>query len=326
MPVQRVTIRDVAREAGVSTTTVSDALSGNGRLPVVTRERVAAVASRLGYRASPIARSLRAQRAGSIGLYLPDNVNTFAYYLELAAGAASAALAHDMALTLIPPRADIDRVTAFPLDGLAAVDPVAGDPTIRAFSQLGIPVVTGERDLTPGASHDGRVEGSYEPVIRSLLAHLTANGAERIALIAPGPETAWGYELRAACRETCVIYDAPFPGSFDIVRAATLRALTARPMPDAIVSGIDGGALGTLLAAADMGLHVPDDLLVASCVDSPALRVSTPSVTAMDIQPGEVGRQLATLLHGLISGSVPEGTVRVVPSRLVIRESTVRGR
>src|SRR5215472_3349651 len=121
---RRVTIRDVARAAGVSTTTVSDALSGNGRLPEATRGRVAAVAGRLGYRANPAARSLRGQRVGGIGLYLPDNAGSFAYYLELASGAASEALAHGLALTLIPRSPDPFRLTAFPIDGFIAVDPV----------------------------------------------------------------------------------------------------------------------------------------------------------------------------------------------------------
>ncbi len=261
---RRVTIRDVAQAAGVSTTTVSDALSGNGRLPAATRRRVAAVAGRLGYRANPAARSLRGQRVGGIGLYLPDEAGNFAYYLELAAGAASQALAHGLALTLIPRSPDPARLTAFPLDGLAAVDPVTGDPVVRAFSQLGIPVVTCERDLTPGAEHAGRVEGDYRPAMTGLLDHLAAQGAQRVALIAPGPETAWGLELRGSYQAWCsargrseLLFDVPFPASPELVHDATMGALRADPPADAVVSGIDGGAIGALIAAAEFGRRVP---------------------------------------------------------------------
>lgn len=336
MAARRVTIRDVARAAGVSTTTVSDALSGNGRLPAATRSRVAAVAGQLGYTANPAARSLRGQRVGGIGLYLPDDTGSFAYYLALAGGAARQALAHGLALTLIPPGQDPARLTAFPLDGFAAVDPVAGDPVVRAFSGLGIPVVTCERDLTPGAQHAGRVEGDYRPAMTALLDHLAAQmakrpGAERVALLAPGPETAWGLELRAGYQAWCaarsrpeMIYDVPFPGSPEEVRDAALRALRAIPVPDAVVSGVDGGAIGALLAAGEMGRRVPEDLLVASCVDSPALRTCSPAITALDLQPEEMGRKLAALLNDLLDGTLPAGTVQMIEARLVTRASTSR--
>jgi DNA-binding LacI/PurR family transcriptional regulator len=94
------------------------------------------------------------------------------YYLDLAAGAASEALAHGLALTLIPRSPDPSRLAAFPVDGFVAVDPAAGDPVVRAFAQLGIPVVTCERDLTPGVTHAGRVEVDYRPVVTTLLDHL----------------------------------------------------------------------------------------------------------------------------------------------------------
>lgn len=329
---RRVTIRDVAQAAGVSTTTVSDALSGNGRLPDVTRARVASVAERLGYSASPAARSLRGQRAGAIGLYLPDEAGNYAYYLELAGGAASAALIYGLALTLIPRSDDLARVTGFPMDGVAVIDPADGDPVVRALSGLGIPVVTCERDLTPGAAHAGVIEGDYRPTVTTLLDHLADQGASRVALIAPGPQTAWGLDMRTAYQQwreraadgsrPDLTYEVPFPPSPELLREATRRAVRATPAPDAVVSGIDGAALGALLAAVDLGLRVPEDMLVASLVDSPALRASTPAITALDLRPADMGRRLATMLHALIEGSVSPGTAELLEPRLILREST----
>jgi len=327
----RVTIGDFARAAGLSTTTVSDALSGNGRLPAATRDRVASVAGRLGYRANPAARNLRRQRFGGIGLYLPDNAASFTYYIDLASGLASEALTHGLATTLIPQCPDPCAVTAFPVDGFVAVDPVSCDPLVRAFSQLGIPVVTCERDLTPGADHAGRVEGEYRSTMTALLDHLAAQGAARVALVAPRPQIAWGFELRAAYADwcaagsrPCALYDVPFPCSPEAVRDATVHALRARPEPDAVVGGIDGGAIGALVAASEIGRRVPDDLLIASCVDSQALRACSPAITALDLQAAEVGRRLASLMHDLLEGHLPPGTVQRVPSRLVVRASTTR--
>src|SRR5262249_51451992 len=160
-------------------------------------------------------------------------------------GAASEALAHGLALTLIPRSPDPSRLTAFPIDGLIAVDPVVGDPVVRAFGKQGIPVVTCERDLTAGAEHAGRVEGDYRPAMTALLEHLTAQGATRVALIAPGPDTAWGLEQRLAYQawSGChpkLLFDVPFPGSPEMVHDAAMRALRADPAADAVVSGVDG--------------------------------------------------------------------------------------
>ena len=69
---------------------------------------------------------------------------------------------------------------------------------------------------------------------------------------------------------------------------------------------------------------MPEDLLVASSVDSPALRSCSPAITALDLRPDEMGRRLAALLHALIDGTLPAGTVQVVQPRLVIRASTSR--
>jgi DNA-binding LacI/PurR family transcriptional regulator len=331
---RRVTIRDVARAAGVSTTTVSDALTGNGRLPSATRTRVSEVAESLGYQANPAARSLRGQRSGSIGLYLPNEAGNYAYYLELASGAASEALKHGLALTLIPQASDPARVTGFPMDGVAVIDPAAGDPVVRSLSGLGIPVVTGERDLTPGAAHAGVVQGDYRPVLAELFGHLAAQGAERIALIAPGLETSWGLDMREAYREWRagapdgarpeLIYDVPFPPSAERLREATVAAVRATPAPDAVVTGIDGAAVSALLAAIEAGLRVPEDLLIASLVDSPALRGCTPAITALDLVPAEMGRRLATMLNALIDGTIAPGATETIQPRLHLRESTAR--
>jgi len=331
---RRVTIRDVARAAGVSTTTVSDALSGNGRLPSATRSRVAGVAESLGYQANPAARSLRGQRYGSIGLYLPNEAGNYAYYLDLAGGAASEALEHGLALTLIPQTSDPARITGFAMDGVAVIDPAAGDPVVRALAGLGIPVVTGERDLTPGAAHAGVVRGDYRPVLAELFRYLAAQGAERIAMIAPGRETSWGLDMREAYREWRagapdgarpeLIYDVPFPPSAELLREVTVTAVHATPVPDAVVTGIDGAAVSALLAAIEAGLRVPEDLLIASLVDSPALRGCTPAITALDLDPAEMGRRLATMLNALIDGTTAPGATEVIQPRLHLRESTAR--
>jgi DNA-binding LacI/PurR family transcriptional regulator len=142
-----------------------------------------------------------------------------------------------------------------------------------------------------------------------LLDHVAAQGASRVALIVPGPQTSWGLDIKTAYRQWCeraadgsrpdLTHDVPFPPSAELLREATLRAVRATPEPDAVVSGIDGAALGALLA-------------------------STPAITGLDLRPADMGRQLASMLHALIDGQVSPGAVEILEPRLMLRESTAR--
>src|SRR5262245_16326008 len=130
---RRVYIKDVAREAGVSVTTVSHALNGKGRLSGDTRHRVHEVAARMGSRANPAARNRVAGRAGLIAAMasLPDDPRVafadLGYYTALIGAASGAAVARDHALVIAPPsRGGLiwDRV---PLDGVIVIDPMVGE-------------------------------------------------------------------------------------------------------------------------------------------------------------------------------------------------------
>jgi DNA-binding LacI/PurR family transcriptional regulator len=108
---KRPTIHDVAIAAGVSVTTVSDALNGKGRVDPATRTLVGEVVERLGYRANRHARGLRLGRSAAIGLLLPvdadgrsDAALSVDFYIRLASAAAATTFSHGQALMLPPPR------------------------------------------------------------------------------------------------------------------------------------------------------------------------------------------------------------------------------
>ena len=108
----RVSIRDVAREAGVSVTTVSHALNDKGRLNPETRQRVREVADRLGYRPNPAAKSLVSGRTGLIAAIpsLPRELRVdyaeFGFFSDLITAATAVAVGRDQALVVSPPGAD----------------------------------------------------------------------------------------------------------------------------------------------------------------------------------------------------------------------------
>lgn len=324
----RVTIHDVAKTAGVSTTTVSNALTGGGRISPTTRGRVLEVAERLGYTANPTAQGLRTRRTGAVGLCMPSQTFGLEYYMALAMGAAEEALERGLALTLIPPGGSRRRPH---VDGVVVADPALGDPLLESLGERGVCVVTCERPLDPTAQHAGRVESDHGAATRQLLDHLQANGARRIALLCPPGETSFGHDIREAylswCRSTAqepVVHDVPFATQPEDVRGAVSQALAARTPPDAIVSVPDGGAASTLHEVLRQGRSVPADMLVASYVDSPSLRGLTTPITAVDIAPREMGRRAVALLSRLLDTDVAVGSVEPLPTRLVVRASTDR--
>lgn len=327
--VGRVTIHDVAQLAGVSTTTVSNALTGAGRLSPGTREKVVATARALGYVASPTARSLRARRTGAVGLFLPGQSFGLEYYMNLAIGAAAEALDHGLALTLLPVSQGAPASPLLHVDGVVVSDPVLGDPFLGYLGGLNLPVVTCERDLTPAAQHAGRVESDHDHATRVLLEHLAARGAARIALLCPGGKTSFGHDIRRSYESWCaatgrdsVLHEVPFTLQPEDVRRAVEEALSAERPPDAIVSVPDGGAVSALQEVLRQGRRVPGDLMIASYVDSAALRGLPIPITAVDIAPREMGRRAVRLLARLITGESAEGSTEVLPTNLVIRAST----
>jgi DNA-binding LacI/PurR family transcriptional regulator len=335
-PDRRATIRDVASAAGVSTTTVSDALNGRGRLPAATREHVGAIAEGLGYRARAAARALREGRSGQVGLYCPflagihGGLAGTGYYMELAMGAAETALAADLALVLLPAGLAPERLAAAEIDGLIVADPLRDDAGVAALAARGVTIVTCERDPTPGAAHGGCVRSDHTAALRELLDHLAAAGARRVALVAAGEETAWSAELGAAYRAWCAERGAParearvpISPRAEYAERATAELLRDPEPPDAIVCAPDGGAAAVLRALGASGLRVPADVLVASCVDGPAVAGAAPGVTAIDLRPALVGQRAGQLLADLLGGRATPGIEAEVPTRLVVRASTM---
>ena len=144
-PARRVTIKDVAREAGVSPTTVSHALNHRGQVDSRTRERVERAARTLGYRPNRNAQRLRTGEAHMIVLLssMPFAVSggpsRLGFMMEIAAVAAAAALDRGLALVLAPPMESGQvSLEQLDLDGALVLEPSAHDPNVEYLSLIHI--------------------------------------------------------------------------------------------------------------------------------------------------------------------------------------------
>jgi len=332
--ISRPTIRDVAKAAGVSVTTVSHALNGKGRVDPETRALVGQVVRQLGYRANRHAQVLRSGRTGALALMLPvqaevgsNEVLSLDFYMRLASAAAAAAFAAEQALMLLPPAVVSTGLGGLGVDGGIVVDPSPLDTRVELLASHGLPVVTIERD--PGRPDDPwYVTEQTDVSTRQLLDHLRAQGARRICLLAPQADWGWITETLRAYDEWTAGHGAPrlvvpvaMRDSEESAFAATSQLLAAADPPDAIFVVASRFIHGVQRAAKAAARRVPDELLIAAGVDSVHAREGDPPVTAIDLHPERQAEAAVEMLLARLNGDPPAGP-RYVPATLRLRAST----
>lgn len=261
-----VTLLDVARAAGVSKSTVSDALQGSGRVAEATRERVRAVAEELGYRPNSAARRLRRSSTGAIGLHLPQTATRLDYYMNLAFGAVARAQEEGLDVVLLAPAGGAGVASgrvASRVDGLLVIDPEVGDSAVPGLLDAGVPVVTGERYLGPAAAPSGAVICDNAASLTALLDHVNERGARHPAVLAPAGTSAWATALRTTAASwgqehgvAVALRTVPFAATPQEAEETTLALLRTDPAVDAVICAPDGAAPGVLRAAATTGRTV----------------------------------------------------------------------
>lgn len=324
---QRPSIQDVARAAGVSPTTVSHALAGKGRVSPGTRLRIRQVAEELGYRASAMAHNLATGPRGLLGLHIAGGpgsmlMSTLDYFSELIDGATLEAMAQGYWLTIAPPSAGEDYWRATHLDGAIVVDPVAGDRALDELRARGVPLVTTARSIDERPDAHWVDNDQYAGTLR-VLDHLEAAGARRIALLTTLPLRSYVVDCKRAYDDWSAGRGG---GAVEIAdgSVAQIQRLLAQPdRPDALYATLDRVALAALLAADVSGLRVPDDLLVATLIDSVAARSASPPLTALAQAPGVLGQKAVSMLASIIAGEPVAEPHLLIEPRLITRASTV---
>lgn len=308
----RLTITELAKAAGVSTTTVSHAFSGKRPVETETRERILALAAEMGYSADPRARRLRTGSAGIIALAssMPFSVaagpSRLGFLMEIAAAAAMTALSRNLALCLVPPLQPGFDLSPIEVDGVIMVEPLADDPLVAFFHNRGIPVVAIGKQ--PGAANLPFIDMQSTATARLLLDHLWCPGG-RIGLIT-------GDQRRNSYLETEAAYAAFaeekgfHPAALRIDEAAgeeggrmaAERLLAANPDLDALCVPVDAFATGALKAAAGLGRRIPQDLRIATRYDGMRAKLAQPQLTAVTLHLDNLAEAAVDLLNALFEG------------------------
>lgn len=332
---QSSTIRDVARVAGVSISTVSKSLNGTGAIAPATRERVAEVARQLQFRPNTLAQSLLSGLSGSIGLISNDSFGRFVMPIweGLEAVLAPKGIGVFMCNATDDPAREqmhIDQLLAKKIDGIVVTARRSDHrPGVR-LGGLGVPVIyvfshSDDPDALTLLPDD-------ESGAMLAVDHLVATGRRRIAHVT-GPDHFEAVRLRHAgyCRSLAKAGLTELPclhGKWTEAfgRAAVAMLFESDEAPDAVFCGNDIIARGLTDALHDRGVRVPDDIAVVGFDNWDVMALAArPPLSSIDMRLSALGAEAGRRIGAMIGGAQQSGLERL-PCELVIRASSGVGR
>jgi LacI family transcriptional regulator len=333
--IRAITLADIAREAGTSASTASRALSGRGYVAVDVRDRLVAVAERLGYVPNASAQTLKQQRSRVVGVVVSDLDNQF--YARLAAGIEQVLREAGYQMVILGDNSDDDEEVAGIRTFLAMRAPgvimtPVGSEASHLLHSHGTAVVEVDRQLAT-VPCDGVVIDN-ERGGREATMHLVGLGHRRIGFL--GVETDWtsdagrlsGY--RTALRNARIEFDKRLVARIPVHSPDTearIESLIDSAQPTAIFAANNALAEQTWLVLRRRGLKIPGDISLVAFDDVPWMEMVDPSITVVEQPTLELGRCAAKLLlRRLHGGPSLAPSVEVLQPRLLVRGSTAAPR
>lgn len=323
------TIKDVARLAGVSVSTVSKYLNG-GSVRRENREAVRAAIAELDYRVNPIARSLKTRRSHSVGILLPTLNISFYSYIFTALDKVFRQKGYHTLISCYSSDHGLERdylnfLISTGIDGLIYLPE---DLTAEEFQEITasreVPVIQLDR-VVPGVQADAVLTNNTDSAYDAVK-HLVCGGHRRIAAIS-GPSSLQTARERIAgylrvLEEYGIKYDDSlvFRGepSFATGYQGFLKMMGLPAPPNAIFCTNSDITIGVITAARERGIHIPHDITVFGydCVD--ICSMMTPPLPVVRQPEEEMGRLAATYLIDRLNGYSGEARVTRLPCQLVL--------
>ena len=340
---RRVTITDIARQAGVSKTAVSFAFNTPGRLSAETAERILDVARRLGYAPNPIARSLNTRRTNAIGVIVPQDISEAfgnLFFGQLVSGIGQVCNNEGMSLMIIPPMRGslLEATYAALIDGCIVTGLEPEDEVVRVLRQRNLPFVMVDADAP---EHIACVKIDDFDGAHQALQHLLRMGHREVAIVSfesfSGQVDQYTGTLkhrfdgfRLALKEAglslssrsihCLETKCSQAGGVEVFN----RLMQLVPRPTAVVALSDTIAFGIIDATQQHGLSVPGHLSVVGFDDLEASRLLRPSLTTVRQPIREKGLRAAEMLMDAVRRRFTLPRHVVLPVELVVRKSTAR--
>jgi len=328
------TLKDVAREADVSVSTVSRVFNNPEKVRPGTRKAVRDAAEALGYTPSRVARRLRLKngKANMIGLVIPDIQNPF--FADITRGVEDVARDNDYALILSNSDEDPDKqrlavntLKTESVDGVIVPPVSANDPEIHRLMESDIAVVCVDRRIE-NAHVDTIVSDNRRGAYKGVT-HLIDLGHDRIGFIGGIPRISTSTERREGYEEALRAHDIPVDPA--LIKEGDSRRergtyltndiLDLDNPPTAIFTGNNLTTLGALSAIHVRGLRIPEDVAIVGYDDIPWPMALNPPPTVVD-QPGyEMGRRAARILLERLTNPDRAPTTVTLQPKFVVRQS-----
>lgn len=334
---KRPTQKDVAELAGVSRSTVSFIVNGQGdqRVPISeeTRQRVLDAIATLGYEPDVRAQALRRGSSRTIGVLFPTLQNP--HFVHVLSGIQSAAQEANYSLHLsqssLSPeqeRLNLRDLIQHQVDGFILLSHFKLLPStmLRHIQKSGSPIV----QITTTGSDFDHVLNSYSAGTHALMSHLIDLGHRRIGFVYGVIEESQAYDRLLPYRDALDQAGIPIDESLVQVCGITMEAgygaarslLDRADRPTALLVASDLLAIATIRAATDLGMSVPRDVSIAGFDDIPFSSFIVPRLTTVSASPEQNGRDAVQLLLKRLEDPALPQQVIFAETELKIREST----
>ncbi len=331
------TIKDIAKLAGVSHTTVYRALNDKPRISQPTKERIISIARELNYQPNVLAQSLVSGRTKTLGLVITTIVNPF--YPELARGIEDTARSLGYSIILCCTNFDpslekqyIDMLRSRGVDGIIFTSAHIHDPNIRSLVEDHFPLILVNRRVYGDPVIDSIDYVVVENAKGGFLAveHLIRMGHERIGVISGSGDSSAAVERLEGVRKAFMQYGlhpaSPLVLEGDFLKPsgyeAAKRFLTMGDPPSAIFGVNDYMALGAFEAILDSGLRVPDDVALIGFNDIEFSSLKTVELSTIGQRKYEMGSiAVHTLIERIEEGDGDRVRQTILEPELIIRKS-----
>jgi LacI family transcriptional regulator len=338
------TIKDIARECGVSANSVSCVINNKpGQVSAKTRSRVLSAIQRLGYRPNAAARRMVGKRTHTLGI--ADRYTALSlsdpYKTQILEPIIQTARSRRYDVLYYSGHAGEEQIGGFPsfldgrCDGLLCFAGSIAPKEVEAILQTDLPVVfIGEAHIEAAAKaglHGAVIDVDNEMGAYLGVSHLVGLGHTRIAMmqgvgISGNLNRAAGYrraltELGLTVEET-LLYPTPAWEEAAYTQGKMTLTLPAQERPTAVFCFNDALAFGLLRAAAELGIRCPEQLSIVGFDDVLAAQATVPPLTTVRQPLAEIGARAVAMLIGIIDGSLPRNHSETTAPQLIVRGST----
>lgn len=350
---QRVSLKDIADELGISQTAVSFAINDRPGVSAETKRRVKEAATKMGWRPVYAAQALGSSKTMTVGFAPSRSVRGLkeeTFMLHFMAGVHESLSRQRYGLLYRPCSSTKEEMTVYRdwasrkrVDGVILVDLKADDPRPKLLNELGLPaVLAGGPDpgnLLPSLSIDD------SKTMGAILDHLLSRGYRKIAYLSGDPTLDYSHDREKSFRRFATKNDLEFSSvSFtnfdpDVAVGETLRLLGEDPAPTAFIYENEILAAASLhaLASEYFGRNAerpdgderpyPYNLpAIVSFEDSFVCEAAYPSITSVHRDAGVYGTKVANLLLKVFAGEPVSGNRKILTPQLIVRDSTTLAR